>query len=88
MLQWSTTETVAFTSATSWHIRIATGAAVPDGWSDLWTLLEPNPPREDARSDAETSSAHPQVFLQLADWLSGQILSGPAPTHAERLGRR
>lgn len=79
VLQLSSTETVTFTSAASWRVRAASGAAVAGGWSDLWTLLEPNAAAEEAPSDAEASSgaAHPWVFVQLADWLRGRSLLEP-----------
>lgn len=89
VLQWSATDTVAFTSAVSWRIRTATGEAIPEGWSDLWTLLEPAPTRDDVRSVAGTSGAHhPEVFVQLAEWLSQTDVttSTPAAAYADRSG--
>lgn len=73
VLQWSPTDTIAFTSSSSWRVRISEGAMVPGGWSDLWTLLEPT-----SSEDERSCEQHPWVFQQLANWLSGHAFAEPA----------
>lgn len=75
VLQWSFTETVAFTSVGAWCVRTSPATAVPGGWSDLWTLLEADP-QAGVSGEAEAPQWYPQVFVQLGEWIRDRSRAG------------
>lgn len=71
VLQWSPTDSVTFSSSTIWQARNVPGTALPNGWSQLWEILEPS------TTSTAPSDVYPQVFHQMADWLDKAALHDP-----------